>query len=83
MRVHASVTLIGKVAKPWKDSEGVERVSYSCHIMQNEGEIVETIRITQAQYNVLIAGKPYLITADYGVGKNGGYLRIVNIEETK
>lgn len=83
MRVIANVTLLGKVSKPWKDREGVERISYSANIMQNNGEIIDTIRLSQEQFNNLLAGKAYTITADYGNGSNGGYLRIVNIIETK
>lgn len=83
MRVKVYVTLLGKVAKPWKDREGIERVSYSANVMQENGEIIDTIRLTQEQYNTLIAGKAYTVTADYGTGNNGGYLRIVDIAETK
>lgn len=83
MRIKSNVTLLGKVAKLWKDKEGNERVSYSANIMQENGEIIDTIRLTQEQYNPLLAGKAYTITADYGVGSNGGYLRIVDITETK
>lgn len=83
MRVKANITLLGKVTKPWKDREGIDRVSYSANVMQENGEIIDTIRLTQEQYNPLLAGKAYTITADYGVGSNGGYLRIVDITETK
>lgn len=83
MRVKAYVTLLGKVAKPWKDRDGIERVSYSGNVMQENGEIIDTVRLTQEQYNALFAGKAYTITADYGTSNNGGYLRIVDIAETK
>lgn len=83
MRVQAVVTLIGKVTKTWKDEKGIEHVSHSGNISQNEGEIIDRIRLTQEQYNALIAGKLYAVTADYGIGKNGGYLRIVDIQEKK
>lgn len=78
MRVKAYVTLLGKVAKPWKD-----RVLHYANVMQENGEIIDTVRLTQEQYNTLLAGKAYTITADYGTGNNGGYLRIVDIAETK
>lgn len=83
MRLSAQVTILAKVTKPWKDKEGNERVSYSANIMQNNGEIIDSVRLTQEQYNTVVAGKPHTITADYGVGSNGGYLRIVNISENK
>lgn len=84
MRVTANVTLLGKVEKPWKDKEGNVRVSYSANIMQENGQIIDTLRsLTQEQFNYLVAGKSYVITADYSNGSNGGYLRIVNIVENK
>lgn len=83
MRLSAHVTILAKVAKPWKDKDGNERISYSANFMQDNGQIIDSVRLTQEQYNVVVAGKPHTITADYGVGSNGGYLRIVNISEDK
>lgn len=82
MRVKADVQALGKVTKIWKDSDGKERLSYSVNVMQNNGEIIDTIRLTQDQYNAVLAGKAYTIIADYGTGNNGGYLRIVDIAES-
>lgn len=83
MRLSAQVTILAKVAKPWKDKEGNERVSYSANFMQDNGQIIDSVRLTQEQYNVVVAGKNHTITADYGVGTNGGYLRVINISENK
>ena len=83
MRLYANVNLLGKVVKPWKDKEGNERTSYSANIMQENGQIIDTLRLTQEQYNNVTAGKNYTITADYSNGSNGAYLRIVNISENK
>lgn len=83
MRITAQVNILAKVAKPWKDKEGNERVSYSANFMQENGQIIDSVRLTQEQYNVVVAGKPYTITDDYGVGTNGGYLRVINISENK
>lgn len=49
MRVTANVMLLGKIAKPWKDKEGNERVSYSANIMQENGQIIDSVRLTQEQ----------------------------------
>ena len=32
MEVHADVTLVGKVAKPWADDKGLEHLSYTGNI---------------------------------------------------
>lgn len=79
MRVKAEVQALGKVSKPYVDREGKDRLSYAANIMQNNGEIIDTIRLNQEQFNTITAGKVYTITADYGTGSNGGYLRIIDI----
>lgn len=83
MRVIAKVQMVGKVQKPWTDSNGVERSSYSANIMQENGQIIDTIRLNQEQYNMVEANKPYTIIADYSTGKNGTFLRVVDIVADK
>lgn len=83
MRVTANVYVLAKVQKPWTDSSGAERTSYSANISQNNGEIIDTIRLSVEQYNGIEPNKLYTIMADYGVGKNGGYLRLADIIPAK
>lgn len=73
MKVTALVQVLGKVQKPWKDSEGNERISYSANIMQDNGTIIDTIRLSKEQFECVEANKPYTLEADFGTGKNGGY----------
>lgn len=75
----AKTHVLAKVQKPWKDSNGVERLSYSINIMQEQGQVIDTLRLNQDQYNMVEANKPYTIIADYGTGKNGSFLRVVDI----
>lgn len=81
MRVKAVIHLLAKVSKTWKDKEGVSHPAYSANIMQNNGEIIDTIRLNADQYNAVEAGKVYTISADYANGRNGAYLNIVDIAE--
>lgn len=83
MEVTAKVQLLGKIAKPWTDKDGKDHTSYKGHIGQNQLSIVETINLTREQFTQLEAGKSYTLTADYGVGKNGAYLRINSFMEIK
>lgn len=84
MRVTANVHVLARVKKPWVDDAGNERQSYSANIMQSNGEIISTIRLTADQYAKIENGKSYTILADYGTGKNGAaYLKIVDINESK
>lgn len=83
MRVTATVQLLGKVARAWKDNNGVEHLSYSANIMQNNGEIIDTIRMSKEVFENAMAGKTYTATFDYGTGSNGGYLRLITFTEIK
>ena len=83
MKVTALVQVLGKVQKPWKDSEGNERISYSANIMQDNGTIIDTIRLSKEQFECVEANKPYTLEADFGTGKNGGYMRIAVIHPAK
>lgn len=83
MRVIAKAQILGKVQKPWTDSNGVERSSYSANIMQENGQVIDTLRLNQEQYNMVEANKPYTVIADYSTGKNGTFLRVVDIVADK
>lgn len=79
MRLTAKVHVLAKVQKPWTDSNGVERLSYSINIMQNNGEVIDTLRLSQEQYNLIEANKSYIVNAEYGSGRNGAFLRVVDV----
>lgn len=83
MEVTAKVQLLGKVAQPWTDKDKNAHMSYKGHIAQNNFSIVETLRLSKEQFDSIEAGKAYTITADYGTGKNGGFLRINSFIEIK
>lgn len=83
MRLMGNVMILGKVQKPWTDSNGNTRTSYSANIVQNNGEIIDTLRLTQEQYNTIEVNQTYTVNADFGIGKNGGYLRILDIYAKK
>ena len=83
MRVIAKVHVLGKVSRPWKDRDGVNRVTNIANVSQNNGEIVDSIRLTQEQFDSVVSGKDYTVTADYGTSINGNYLRIMDIAEIK
>ena len=82
MILYGNVQLLGKVIKHWRDSEGIEHTSHFANVMQNNGEIIEKLRLSQEQFNKVEAGKVYTLWTEYGTGKNGGYLKILDIVET-
>lgn len=83
MRVIATVHVLAKLQKPWTADDGTTRTFFSANVMQDNGEIISTIKLTQEQFNVIEAGKSYNVTALFGVGKNGGYLRFLDFIPTK
>jgi hypothetical protein len=84
MRLVGTIQVLAKLKNPWVDSNGNEKISYSANILQNNGEIIDTIRLSLEQFNSIEAGtKPYQITTDFGTGRNGGYLRIIDITPSK
>lgn len=83
MKLNANIAIIGKVAKPWTDSNGTDHLSYSINIMQENGQIVDTLRVSKEQFEKVEAGKTYSLFAEYGTGKNGPYLRILDISSEK
>lgn len=83
MRVTAKVHVLAKVQKPWTDSNGVERLSNSINIMQEQGQVIDTLKLNQEQYNLVEANKSYTVIADYGSGKNGPFLRVIDIVADK
>jgi len=83
MKLNGIISILGKVEKPWTDTSGAEHISYSLNIMQENGQIIDTLRVSKDQYNTVEAGKSYLFHAEYGVGKNGGYLRVLGFSAEK
>lgn len=83
MRVTAKVHVLAKVQKPWRDSNGVERLSYSINIMQENGQVIDTLRLNQEQYGMVEANKPYSVIGELNSSKNGSYLRVVDIVADK
>lgn len=83
MRVEANVFVLAKISKPWKDSAGNVQTSYSANIMQDKGTIIDTIRLNQEQFSQIEPNQSYVITSDFGTGRNGAYLRVVDIRSEK
>lgn len=82
MRVKAIFHVLGKYTNSWKDKEtNAERVSYIVNIMQENGTIIDKLRLNADQYNVVEAGKIYTLSADYEKGQNGAYMSIIDITE--
>ena len=83
MQLRATVTIIGKKFSIWKDKDGVEHKSFIANISQNNGEIVDSIRLNQEEFDKIEQNKIYTILCEYATSKNGNYLKIVEIIDNK
>ncbi len=83
MKLTAIVHVLAKIQKPWTAEDGTQKMACSANIMQDNGEIISTIRLSQEQYNSIEANKSYSVTALFNVGKNGGYLRLLDFGPAK
>ena len=83
MQLKATVFIIGKRISIYKDKEGVEHKSFIANVSQNNGEIVDTIRLNQNLYDKIESNRMFTILCEYATSKNGNYLKIVDIIDNK
>lgn len=83
MQLKATVFIIGKRISIYKDKEGVEHTTYIANISQNNGEILEMLRINQQQYDKINSNTMYNLLCEYSSTKYGNYLKIVDIIDNK
>lgn len=76
------VTIIGKLINKWSDKEGNEHSSPILNYQQNNGQHIGQLRVAEELFAQVEAGKEYLFDGEYGVGKNGGYIRVTGISNT-
>jgi hypothetical protein len=83
MNILIKVFVLGKVVKTWTDSNGVEHMLFMLNYQQDNGQLVGQLRVPEEVANSVEAGKEYFLEANYGVGKNGGYIRVIGIHSPK
>ena len=83
MRVQANALFWQSFPNHGKILLGNPQVSYFANIMQDKGTIIDTLRLNEEQFSQIEANQSYTITADFGTGRNGGYLRVVDIVSAK
>ena len=75
-------TIIGKVINKWTDKEGTEHSSSILNYQQNNGQHIGQLRVAEELFAQVEIGKEYFFDGEYGVGKNGGYIRVTGISNT-
>ena len=83
MKVLIPIKVLGKSKSPWTTKDGEERFSYKINYLQNNGEIIGTISVPENIFNQIENEKEYVLSGIFSTGKNGGYIRVTNIERDK
>lgn len=74
-----SFLVLAKLSTPWTDNNGNAHTSYSVNVAQDNGRVIDRLRISKEHWDTIGANCEYEITADVSSGKNGLYLRVTDI----
>lgn len=83
MNILIKLHVLGKVPKTWTDEKGVVHSMDMLNYQQDNGQIVGQLRVPEEVATAVEVGKEYILEASYGVGKNGGYIRVLGIHSPK
>lgn len=83
MIYQANVTVVGKDSQSYVDSAGAAKVSYIVNVIQNQGRIIDSIRVPAEYFETIEVGKAYTIELVSGNGRNGLYLRVTSVYPAK
>ncbi len=79
MILKGTFSVLAKLSAPWTDSNGNARTSYSINVAQDNGRVIDRLRVSKEHWDTIEANCEYEITADVSSGKNGLYLRVTDI----
>lgn len=83
MKLTAKVVLIGKDTKNYVDANGNSKSMYLANIAQENGKIIDTIKVPEELFPMLEGGNEYDVELLSTTGKNGTYLRVTGITPLK
>lgn len=83
MKLMAKVLLIGKNAVTFTDAAGNVRTSFTANIAQENGKIIDTIKVPEELFPMLEGGNGYSVELLSTTGKTGTYLRVTGITPLK
>ena len=83
MKLMAKVLLIGKNAVTFTDASGNVRTSFTANIAQENGKIIDTIKVPEELFPMLEGGNEYDVELLSTTGKTGTYLRVTGITPLK
>lgn len=72
------VTVVGKTITPYT-LNGAEKESRAVNVLQNDGQIIATLKVTDKIFSLLERGQEYLLDGEYSETKYGTSIKITGI----
>lgn len=79
VKVQVPVTVVGKNITPYKNRLGEDANSCAVNCLQDDGQIVATLKVTEEIFSQLERGKDYLLDGEYSETKYGNSIKITGI----
>lgn len=80
MELIAHVKMIGTDSSDYMDKTGAARTACYANVSQKNGQIIDTVRIPPEFLSMLKQGEDYNFSMISSNGRNGLYLRLVDIQ---
>ena len=82
VKVNLKVTVVGKNISLYKNQLGEEKKSCSVNCLQDDGQIVATLKVTEEIFAMLERGKEYILDGEYSETKYGNNIKITGINNS-
>lgn len=79
MQITAKVQAIGKRKNSWKNAEGQTIESLIGNYSQEDGSIIDELRLQANQFEAWEAGRTYVVRGNLLKGRSGLYLQVVEL----
>lgn len=79
MQISAKVQAIGKRKNSWKNAEGQMIDSLFGNFSQDNGAIIDELRLQENQFEAWETGRTYTVRGNLLKGRSGLYLQVVEI----
>lgn len=83
MYLSANLTVIGKVVSAYTDASGNPKNAYSLNIIQEQGRVIGSVRVSADQFQSVEENQNYVFKFSSGTGRNGLYLKLLEIQNAK
>lgn len=83
MLLKSNVNVIGKNVQNYVDANGMSKKLYVVNIYQDNGKIIDSLRVSEEQFALLEPGKEFVLEMTSGNGRNGLFLKTTAVYPAK